>query len=363
MIIDRTRTIQIIAIKRQFKQLGKSFFLRPIWDARSRRFVTGLELLPPELGDRLKKEYIPTDEHFFAIRDGDLLKLNDDVDLVKYMLSLVSPDIAMSRTTVNGIEHLFYLHDEIEEADQDNTRINKIAEAITFTEGLSEKDMMGVAAYLDINIRELPHSVVLASVRKMCLSDPDMILKFKAYPNQSNLIFVHKLIVYEILSVQNDGIYFRDKYLSGTKDELLEKLNKDDFKGTFNQLYMAMQAVENPGSKAQKIVLKEVVNEAIEDKEKEFNEKLEFEKKKFEYFKLFGKEWAGDDDLSGITKTIDNQKKKLEEVEEFKTKYADADIAKLKNSAVKRGIDESLYLNVTDPAILKQVITNHILNK
>ena len=143
----------------------------------------------------------------------------------------------------------------------------------------------------------------------------------------------------------------------------MEKLLKDDFKGTFNQLYMAMQAVENPGSKAQKIVIKEAVDEAVVDKEKEFNDKLEFEKKKLEYFKLFGKDFEGDIDLKGITKIIDAHKKKLEEVEEFKAKYIDGDIAKLKNSCVKRGIDESLYLNIEDPAVLKQVIINHILSK
>ena len=361
MIIDRNRQVQVVAIKRQFRLLGKNFSLIPIWDPRSQRYATGLEILDPETRDRLMKQFFSNvEESRYFINSGLWLDLRDDYDFIRYLLALVSPDIAYTRRDVNTKQHLFYLHDEIAEAEIDSDRIDTIDDALEYVRGLSTDKIRGLAAYLDMNIRELPEKVMIANVKKMAIDSPKLIIAFKEHPDQAALLFVHKLIVYDILHVEPDGIYFKTRFLSSTKSELLEQMKKEEFKGTYNQLYANMMAVENPSSK-KAIEVIGVNQNASNDAKKE--EEVEYQKQLLAYYKLVGSDYSGEPNLSTINKEIASYTKRKEAVAEFMEKFKNSDVNALKASCSKRQIDENLYSGVEDVEILKQVIVNHIMKK
>ena len=361
MKIDRNRQVQLVAIKRQYKTLGKNFSLIPIWDPRSQRYVTGLEVLEPEQKNNLYAQYFKDieDPRYF-INDGLWLDLKDDYDFMRYLLCLVNPEIAYTRRDIIANQHLFFLNDAIEEAEIETKRIDLIDDALDFVRSLSHDKVRGLAAYLDLSINELPEQVMVASVKKKAIDDPATILKFKEHPEQSLLMFVHKLIVYDILSVEPDGLYFKTRYLAGTKEELLGKMKQEDFKGTYNQLYANMQAVENPTMKKAIEIIG--VNET-QKQNAEAEDKVEYQKQLLAYFKLTGTDYLGEPTLKSISAEIVAYNKRKEAVEDFNKKFADADIAKLKASCTRRGIPEEKYIGVEDTELLKKVIIEHIMSK
>ena len=359
-ILDRNRKIQIVGIKRQFKQMNKPYYLRGIYNTKNGRTIHGVDLLEDE---NLKKDFIQkfniNDETMYSIKDGEWLDLSRDEHYVRYLYALITPQIAVNRHVVNETMHLFYLNDPIEESEKEIAKQEESFNAMEVIMGMSEREYMDLALFVGINVRDQSTRIVKAALGKMAVENPEKINMYTKNGAPEKQVFVNKLIIFDILSVRTDGIFFRDQHIAISKEEAIGKIFSND--PLLQRLKVALDVVENPhtakAEKERQKYVDDTTKKELEDKEKQ----IKISDLKLSYYKLTGTDYDGDltvDALEAVIATISSRKEK---VSEFETKFADATIDALKKSATARKIPEEEWLGVTDPEEMKKIIIKHIV--
>lgn len=363
MEINRNRTVVIIGIRRQYKQMNKPYFVRGVYSVSNNRYITGLDVLEEESEAKRLKEMFSIDpmHSMFPIKDGERLNLINDEHFIKYLFCLITPEIAKNRREVISSVHLFYLHDAVEEAEIDNQKHKIIFDAVSYIAGLSEKEIMNIAMYLGVNVREQSPAVIRSNISKISLEEPERIMKFKSMPNTERQVFVAKLFMYDVLHPTNSGIYFKDQYIGATKEEVISILFDDKSKALLARLNIAVEAVENPMSKSATVVAKDIVNIEFESELKKKDIENELLKQKFEYYKLTNTEYSGEDTTDAILASIALYNDKMDKVSKFKSDFAKKDIAALKKSASMRKIPEEQWMNTEDIESIREVIIKSIM--
>lgn len=359
-ITDRNRKIQIVGIKRQFKQMNKPYYLRGIYNTQNGRTIHGVDLLEDErLRNDLIHKFNINDETMYSIKDGEWLHLERDEHYVRYLYALITPQIALNRHVVNETMHLFYLNDPIEESEKEISKQNDIFDAMEIVAAMSEKEYMNLALFVGINVRDQSSRIVKASLGKMAIENPDKIILYKKSTSPEKYVFVNKLIIFDVLSVRTDGIFFRDQHIAVSKDDAVAKIFSND--PLLQRLKVALDVVENPHSKNAEKERKKYVDDTTKKELEDKETQLKISELKLSYYKLTGTDYEGEltvDALEAVIATITSNREK---VSEFEAKFADATIDSLKKSATARKIPEEEWLGVTDPEELKKIIIKYIV--
>jgi len=290
------------------------------------------------------------------VKDGQTINLADDFNLLIYCRALLfGNEIAISKAKVNAT-HLFWMHDEISEAEKDvddaDTKIN----ALTFVSEQSELGLRDIAIYLGHDIRKLKPIMISSVVKKEALNNPELIMKYKNLVNKDQMMFVYKLSSYRILHKTKDGYYYKDNYLGASVQAVTIKLADKSNKHLLVRLTNELQAFENPSSDTRTELFEDKVHEEVTKIDNSKNELLEIKDLQFAYYKLTGKDYDGPMELEELRRDVALETK----INSFKEKSKDMDIAGLKKSLGMRGVDKSLFENEEDFDKLIKIGINHI---
>lgn len=88
--------------------------------------------------------------------------------------------IASSKSEFNtAAKHRFYVVDEASEARDVAKRADMVLQALELLKGMTAKDLMDLALYLQLPVQEQPQVVVEARIKELVLRDPGAVLEAK----------------------------------------------------------------------------------------------------------------------------------------------------------------------------------------
>jgi hypothetical protein len=356
LTIDPKRKVKIIAIRPIHKKFRKPIYVVPVYNGRE--YVTGFDYLSD--ADKAKYKHImPEDLEASSANftDGKTLDLSIDQDVRTYLYAITDQRCAMSADKVVSDTHDYYIFDAEEKAEKESEKYSVIVEAVEFVSKLSSKELLDLGMHLGFNAQTSSANVVRANVHKLVSTDPKTIMEFKNATHPKRLLFASKAFMYNVVHIESNGVYFGTDYIAANKSEMISILFDNQHQALLSRLQNAVGKVDNPYSENN--VVETVDDKAKEEIQKKADEQVNVQRLLFEYYKLTGKDYKGDDNSAAIDRSI----KKFEATEKKVTDFLEKeyDIAGLKQSATRRKLPEEEILKVgDDEEQLRELIIKHI---
>lgn len=220
----RSRTVRIQAVKGNY-HTGTPFFLTPVYDARSNRYVLGHEV--DGVGDAVAGKVLkalgvdeknPIENIRKSIHHGMILNLKTDEDLGIYLMAVNNPQVATSTKRVIPDQHLFFVLDMEAESQEDISIERMQFKAKEFLFKASRDVLVKCAIYIGkIDVRGLSIDAITGRLLKEANRDPKGILEFfeKSPVNET---FVKELIYYSIIQEKQGIFYDGEKFMGNLPD-------------------------------------------------------------------------------------------------------------------------------------------------
>ena len=359
---NRDRKVKLIALKKQYKQDSKYYFLGPIEDPeRGGMLVTGLEVLPEEIVKGFDELVIEkANKHNIPIRDGQSLNLNDDFDLLTYGRCLIHSTIAGPEDTRNA-QHVFYMHDEEVAAMKEAKETDAVFEALNYLKDFTILQFRDIALFLGIDTTNMKDEIIRSKVRKEATTNPMLVVKYKNLDNKENVVFCKKLIAMRIVTQRKDGYFNDGAFLASTFDGLVVTLFKAENRPILSKLSNRLEAIEKPSPDRANEFYKGVNDSKLSKELEQRETEIKIKDLQYQYLKLTGNEYEGPITVKDIESAIQIFEEENGSVD--RSKYDGKSIPELKRILVLKKIDKSLFETIEDKDALIDLIVENTKSK
>lgn len=216
--------IKIFAINKKYKE--KPFLVTAVTDVNLKKFVTGQEHLTA--AELAKSELVIKPEDNYMIRNNDefiLRRVGDKYDLTRdyalYCLLQVVPEVAPSRSEAIQGTHLFYLENYEKEAKEKVSLSKMRAKAYAkVADVASLVDMVDMLFYFGETAASVSSSRAEAKIYELVEARADEVVKYFDNAEASRkLVFVKKLLYYNIIKKQSNGYLMYGDIVLGANDK------------------------------------------------------------------------------------------------------------------------------------------------
>jgi len=181
----------------------------------------------------------------FRVAHLDTFDPADQGRMLVLQMAIDSGFVAKDKRSVNPAEHRYYIENKEEEAVQTVSKAKRVRDALSAIDSLSAEKMEDIARLTGEYVKGMSKTQAQAALERLAMDSPDKILSVFDDKDREVKIFLEKLVVADIVKLQNNQYHYNKQLMGVNRDFAIEWLKDKANEAIVRQMAQQLKGIKS----------------------------------------------------------------------------------------------------------------------